>query len=238
MDHISDLIQKINGMIIILLVGIAAHHSNLNAQTVDLDPNEIRGSVAKKPIAVLQNRFFLKSMRPEFGVLYGSVLNESYTKSTLTGARISMFVNEWVGAEAQMIKVAVSDSDDRKALNDITYRKKDDPSQLVSPDPEVNPIRGITDLSVIAAPFYGKLSLLDWAIVYTDLYGSLGLANVKTDQGAKTAITMGGGIRTYWATRWSTRLDFRNRSYTETRGGKSTRKNAWSFDLGISVLAF
>ncbi len=212
--------------------------ANTFAQSLDLNPDEIRGTSAKNPISVLQNRFFLKAWRPELGLLYGTILNESYTKSTLTGVRVSLFFNEWVGVEAQGINVSVKDSDDRKALNNLTYRKKDDTTMLVSPDPEVNPIRGIQEISAIGAPFYGKLSLLDWTIIYTDIYGSLGMAKVKTDQGSKSAITFGGGLRTYWASRWSTRLDFRNRSYTETRANQSTRKNAWSVDFGLSVLMF
>lgn len=203
-------------------------------QGLDLDPSEIRGTSSKKPVAVLQNRFFLKSLRPELGLLYGTILNESYTKTSLMGVRTSLFFNEWVGAEGQFIKANVQDSDDRKALNELRYRKIDDPDKTVTPDPEVNPIRGINELSVIAAPFYGKLSLLDWTIIYTDLYGSLGFASVKTDQGNKSAITFGGGLRTYWAQRWSTRLDFRDRTYTETRGGKDTRKHAWGVDFGVS----
>jgi outer membrane beta-barrel protein len=208
------------------------------SQGLDLDPNEIRGSNSKKGVAVLQNRFFLKTWRPEFGVMAGTVLNESYTKTALTGARLGVFFNEWVGAEAQYIKAAVADSEDRKALNDLQYRKKDDPNTLVTPDPEVNPIRGISEANVIFAPFYGKLSLLDWVIVYTDVYGVLGGGSVQTDQGNKSALVMGGGLRTYWASRWSTRIDFRDRTYTETRAGQTTRKHTWCVDFGVSVFAF
>jgi outer membrane beta-barrel protein len=209
-----------------------------NSQTLDLNPNEIRGTAEKKPVAVLQNRYFLKALRPEIGLLYGTVLNESYTKTSLMGARLGLFINEWIGVETQYINAKVADSDDRKALNKLVYRKQDDSSKLVSPDPEVNAIHHINDFAVIAAPFYGKLSLLDWTIIYTDIYGSLGISQVNTDQGNKSAISFGGGLRTYWASRWSTRLDFRDRLYTETRSGESTKKNAWSVDFGVSMFLF
>lgn len=213
-----------------------ANSGKLCAQTLELDPNEIRGTTSKKPVAVLQNRYFLKAWRPEVGVLAGSILNESYTKTTLVGARVGMFFNEWVGAEYQWIKGSVADSDDRKALNDLQYRKKDDPNTLVTPDPEVNPISGMNDLVLIAAPFYGKVSLLDWTIIYADIYGSLGVATVNTAQGSRAAGAFGGGLRLYWAQKWSSRIDFRDHTYTETRAGKETRKHAWSFDIGLSYL--
>ncbi|MCX6124966.1 MAG: outer membrane beta-barrel domain-containing protein [Proteobacteria bacterium] len=217
------------------ILGLALTKSiTVFAQGVDLDPNEIRGTSTKKPVAVLQNRFFLKALRPEVGILFGTILNESYTKTTLTGIRIGGFLNEWVGGEFQYIKGIVKDSDDRKALNDLRYRKLDDVEKTVSPDPELNPITGIKEAAFIAAPFYGKLSLLDWAIVYTDFYGSLGIASVTTDQGNKAAISFGGGVRTYWAKKWSTRLDFRDRTFSETRSGRDTRKHAWAVDFGLS----
>lgn len=222
----------------IAAVALMTQATHLQAQGLDLDPNEIRGTSSKKAVAVLQNRFFLKALRPEFGILYGTILNESYTKTSLMGARVGMFFNEWVGAEFQTIKASAADSDDRKALNELRYRKIDDPNQTVSPDPEVNAIQGINEGAVIAAPFYGKLSLLDWTIIYTDLYGSFGVASVKTEQGNKAALSYGGGLRTYWASRWSTRLDFRDRTYIETRSGKNTRKHAWAIDFGISYFLF
>jgi outer membrane beta-barrel protein len=231
-DWFVDVLSKLS----IILASVVSTTSV--SQSMDLDPNEIRGTSSKKPVAVLQNRFFLKALRPEFGILYGSILNESYTKTTLIGVRTGMFLNEWVGAEAQFIKAGVQDSDDRKALNELRYRKFDDPDKTVTPDPEVNRISGITEVSAIAAPFYGKLSLLDWTIIYTDLYGTLGLSRVSTDQGSKSAISFGGGIRTYWASNWSTRLDFRDRTYTEIRGGQETRKHAWAVDFGLSYLLF
>ena len=167
-------------------------------------------------------------------MLAGTILNESYTQTKLIGVRVGGFFNEWVGAEIQSIKASVDDSEDRKALNQLRYRKLDDPDKTVTPDPEVNPIRRINDASFIAAPFYGKLSVVDWMIIYTDIYGSLGAASLVTDQGQKTALTYGGGIRVYWASRWSTRVDFRDRTYTETRSGQDTRKHSWSVDLGLS----
>ncbi len=212
--------------------------NELIAQSLELNPDEIRGVDTKKQVAVLQNRYFLKAWRPEVGILAGTILNESYTKTTLTGLRVGMFFNEWVGAEYQYIKASVSDSDDRKALNELQYRKKDDPNTLISPDPEVNPVSGMNDISVIAAPFYGKVSLLDWTIIYADIYGSAGISSVNTSQGTRTAASYGGGMRLYWAQRWSSRLDFRDRTYTETRASQNVRKHNWSVDFGVSYLFF
>lgn len=206
------------------------------AAGLDLDPEELKGTSTKKSVAVLQNRFFLKAWRPELGVLAGTVTNEAYTDTRTRGLRLGVFVTEWVGLETQYILTAVSDSADRKALNKKIYRDRNDPSKLVSADAEVNPVKSMQDFVAIAAPLYGKVNILDIALVYVDIYGSLGLSRVATEQGQKTALAVGGGQRFYWGERWSTRLDFRNRSYTETRAGTSSRRNAWTVDLGVSHL--
>jgi len=221
-----------------------SHADVIYADGLDLSAAELRGESSKKPVSVLQNRFFLKTMRPEFGILAGSMLNEAYTDTKAFGARAGLFVTEWVGFELQAVRTNVSDTADRKALNKLKYRPLDPRTEadavargeevIVSPDPEVNAIMGMTDVSVIAAPFYGKLNLMNKLIVYSDLYLTAGLSRVETDQGDKNAITIGAGQRFYLLESWSVRIDFRNRSYTEQRAGEKTRKNAVGFDVGAS----
>ena len=211
------------------------------ASALDLDPDEIRGSGKKQSIAVLQQRFFLKSKRPELGLIMGSMLNEAYTKTYAYGLRSAFFFSEWIGVEFEYVKTTLSDSDDRKALNQLVYRPKNPtPDEkngtvtYVTPDPEVNPIHSYTDVNFVAAPFYGKLNFLDKLILYSDLYLTTGLSKVDTDQGSKMAFVRGAGQRFYIQNSWSVRVDFRDHTYTEQRAGQSTRKNALSFDAGFS----
>jgi outer membrane beta-barrel protein len=148
-----------------------------------------------------------------------------------------------VGAEVQLIKTSVSDSDDRRALNKLQYRPREpdageteNPPKIryVTPDPEVNPIHSMLDVNIQFAPFYGKLNFLDAMILYSDLYLTAGLSKLDTDQGEKIGIVLGAGERFYVANRWSIRIDFRDHSFTESRAGAEVRKNALSFDIGVS----
>jgi outer membrane beta-barrel protein len=213
-------------------------YSPVHADGLDLNVDELKGTTSKKPIAVLQNRYFLKAKRPELGFLTGTVTNEAYTDTQTRGLRLGIFLNEWVGLESQWIRTTVKDSADRKALKQKTYRDKTDPNKLVTADAEVNPISSMNDYVMIAAPLYGKVNIFDFALVYVDLYGSIGISRVGTEQGVKNAIALGGGQRFYFAESWSARLDFRNRTYTEVRGGKDSRRNAWTVDFGVSYLFF
>jgi outer membrane beta-barrel protein len=227
---------RIHNHFIAIFIFLTLHTEIAHAAGLDLDPEELKGTSSKKTVAVLQNRFFLKAWRPEVGILAGTITNEAYNDTKLQGLRLGLFLNEWVGAEVQHIVTTVKDSADRKALNKKIYRDRTDPSKLVSADAEVNPIHIMQDVVAIAAPFYGKMNILDLALVYVDIYGTFGISRVKTDQGDMTALALGGGQRFYFGERWSTRLDFRNRSYTEKRAGNESRRNAWTVDLGLSYL--
>jgi len=206
---------------------------------LELDPSEIRGRSSKTPVNVLQNRYFLKSMRPEVGLIGGQFLNEAYTDTSKLGVRGGMFLSEWLGIEVQYIRTSIKDTDDRRALNELEYYPIGEDgdavtSRVVRPDPETNPIAGVIDINAIVAPFYGKLNLFDRIIIYSDLYVTSGLAQVETSQGSKTALTLGAGQRFYLQQNFSLRVDVRDRIYDEQRAGRSTRKHALSVDFGAS----
>ncbi len=218
------------GIIIFLL-------TPLTGWSLDLKPSEIRGKTEAQPVSVLQNRFFLKSFRPELGLMAGTMLNEAYSDTAMWGWRLGMFFSEWLGAEIQYLKTKVNDSDDRKALNKMKFRKLSE-DIIVTPNPEVNSIHQITDVSLVAAPFYGKLNFLDLLIVYSDLFISAGYSRVDTDQGIKSAAAIGAGIRLYLLNAWSFRVEFRDRNFEETRTGETDRRNALSVDFGLSYFFF
>lgn len=172
------------------------------------------------------------------------MLNEAYTDTKSYGLRAGLFFNEWLGVEFQYLKTNVADSADRRALNQMKYWKipaQNDATarnEVVTIDPEVNAVNGFTDGSVILAPFYGKLNLLNKLIVYSDLYLSAGVSQVKTDQGDKAALTYGAGQRFYLYDSWSIRLDVRARNFSEQRSGQETRRNSVTYDLGASYFFF
>ncbi len=203
----------------------------------DLDAGDIRGKSSQSPVTILQNRYFVKTLRPELGLSYGTVTNEAYTDTSLYGIRGALFLNEWVGVEVQAFRAKVKDSDDRRALNQLKYRKID-VAEIVSPDPEINPLKSITDVNAILAPFYGKLNFADWLIIYSDVYFTSGIARVTTAQGSKNALVLGVGQRLYWQKNLSFRIDFRDRMYKESRNNQESRKNTYTFDFGISYFLF
>ncbi|SMF46936.1 outer membrane beta-barrel domain-containing protein [Pseudobacteriovorax antillogorgiicola] len=229
------LVSKLLGSFTILLGGWLVSPQPLMA--LDLKPDEIRGEKVTNPVSILQNRYFLKSFRPEVGFSAGSFVNEAYTDTILWGYRTSMFINEWLGFELQAIQTSVSDSDDRKALNQLKYQKIGT-TDVVSPDPEINRIHGSQDVNVIVAPFYGKLNLIDSVIIYSDLYMAAGVSKVDTDQGELNSFSWAAGQRFYWKKSISFRFEVRDRIYQETRSDEDYTRHAYSIDLGMSYFLF
>jgi len=228
----------------VAIMAVASFCSPLLAAGIDLKPEDIRGDQEKnkQSVAVLQNRFFLKAMRPELGLMIGSILNDGFLDTSLYGGRVGLFVNEWVGLEVQMAKAKVTDTADREALKTLKYKKANpaagEENTIVNPDVEVNPINGITDFTLVAAPFYGKFNFFNLYIVYSDLYVTGGYSRVDTEQGMLNAFTMSAGPRFYLFDALSFRTDFRNRSWVEQRAGKDSRKNSLSFEFGLSYFFF
>ena len=87
----------------------------------DLKPSQIRGKAQKrvKPVSVLHQRYFKKSLRPEIGVLGGFILDEAYIDTKTFGARASLFFNEFIGLDLQYVKGSHKQTDDYRALVDI-----------------------------------------------------------------------------------------------------------------------
>jgi outer membrane beta-barrel protein len=235
-------IQKFSNIARAVILSYWALNGASVALAIDLKPEDIRGKESEKSVSVLQQRYFIKAFRPELGILHGTFLNEAYTKTETRGLRASFFFNEWIGIEMQYVDTSVVSSDDRKALNKLEYRKKDPEegkeNEIVSPDPEINRILGYKDFNAILVPTYGKLNIIDSIIIYADIFFDIGMSQVNTDQGQKSAMTLGIGQRFYVLKRMSLRLDFRNHVFKEVRGGKDTNRNAYSVDFGASIFLF
>lgn len=211
---------------ILLLVGVAPM-----AAALELKPSEMKGKARQKSVYVLQNRFFKKTMRPEIGLYAGTFLNEAYTDTFGFGGKLSFHFTEWLAVEAFYTKTQVSDSEDKKALQQLIYDSVRGGTKV--PEVEVNPVYSTTDVTAAFSPFYGKLNFLDMLIVYSDLFLTGGVSSIDTFQGQKSGVVMGIGQRFYFHKSMSVSIDYRNRVFQELRGGKQTNKNSQVVNFGM-----
>lgn len=192
------------------------------------------------PVRVLQNRYFLKALRPEISVFGGSVLNESYSSTYSYGARAGLFLTEYLGVEYTYSGFSASDSTDLKAIKNFEYCPVDKPcTEKMYLEPSFTRLKSSHAGVITFAPIYSKISLFSKAILYSDIVFSIGGAQVKTDQGSKTAIVGGIGQRFYFAKSFNVRFDATDHIFEETRINKGVSKkstrHAWVVSLGASA---
>ena len=204
-----------------------------NLWSLELKPDEIREGRSKTDMRVVQNRYFQKSLRPAIGLAAGKIINESYTDTAYTGGYFNLFFTETVGLEIQHFRTSVSDTEDRKTLEQMEFRAVDE-EKTVHPDPEVNPIYSVTDIQAAFIPFYGKLNILDFAIIYSDFHLVGGLSSLETGQGRIQGYAFGMGQRFYLTKAFALRLDLHDRIFTEQRARGNVTRQSISLDLGVN----
>jgi|GEM_PF-447706 len=197
---------------------------------------------SEKPPMVLQNRYFLKRMRPEVNLYGGQVLNEPYSQTWMYGARAGLFLTEAVGVEYTFEKYASKDSADLTALRSIEYEVKDEKTGKATTthtEPSFTRLKMGHVATLTFAPVYGKVNLLDWVILYSDIYANVGAGALSTSDGSKVVGVLGVGQRFYFAKSYSFRVDAVDHVFSETRENRGVKKknvrNAWTVGLGFSA---
>ncbi|NBO38058.1 outer membrane beta-barrel domain-containing protein [bacterium] len=201
-------------------------------RVVALSSNEI-SDIAP---TVVQNRFFTKQLRAEVGASFGTVMNESYSKTSLAGGRLGLFVSEKVGIEYNFSQFKAVDSPDLTALR---MQEVCIALECRSIEPSFIRLNKSHQLQVVAAPIYGKINLLDWLIVYSDLTFGAGAARVATTQGEKWAFTPSIGQRFYFSKSFSLRIDatdiYLKQTLTQGEQTRSNWRHNWVAQVGLSA---
>lgn len=193
------------------------------------------------PVRVLQNRYFLKALRPEVSVFGGTVLNESYSNTYAVGARAGIFVTEYLGLEYTYSVYNAQDSADLKAINGLEYCPPTGcvNNEVKSLEPSFIRLKSAHTGLLTFAPIYSKISLFSQFILYSDICFSAGAASLNTSQGAKTAAVIGIGQRFYFAKSFNLRIDATDHIFKETRVNKgenvTSTRHAWVVSLGASA---
>lgn len=236
----DPIVTLLSGALALAAARVALAPSSAAAQT-DAKPLVVQGgddSLPEKPPMVLQNRFFLKTLRPEVSVFGGQLLNESYSRTWMFGARTGLFLTEAIGAEYSFETYQPSDSDDLKALRSLRYCN-DAGTKCTRPEPSFVRLERAHMATATFAPIYGKVNLLDWFILYSDIYANVGAGLLDTSQGSKIAGVIGFGQRLYFAKSYNVRIDAVDHIFQEERENLGTKKesvrNAWTVSLGVSA---
>jgi outer membrane beta-barrel protein len=204
-------------------------------------PEKEESLAPSKPPLVLQNRYFLKKLRPELSLHGGQVLNESYSQTFQVGARAGLFITETLGVEYTFDKYLGGDSDDLKALRKLEYcgANGEPDTTCKRVEPSFVRLESGHSATLTFAPIYGKINLLEGYILYSDIYANVGAGMLGTSQGSKPTAILGVGQRFYFAKSFNVRVDAVDHIFQEerTNGTDKTKnvRNAWTVSLGVSA---
>lgn len=129
----------------------------------------------------IENRFFLKKKRFEFGVRVGYVPNNSFAQRyVLPGVILNYHLSETVAVGADVTYSPDFGKGDLKQLVGVLLNRANQ-----NPDPEnefVQPLDKVTlaaSFGLTWAPLYGKINLIGETVLNFDFYGTIGIGIVS-----------------------------------------------------------
>lgn len=230
LGQLAFIIQKMKRSACFLLISLFGISSVAFAQN---------DKKSEPPVSVLQNRYFLKAMRPELSVFGGTVLNEAYSKTNAVGGRLGLFFTEYLGLEYTFSRFLSQDSNDLEAIREVEYCVDTACKVKQRLEPSFTRLDRAHDIMVSFAPVYGKASIFQDIIVYSDIYGTAGVGQLQTSHGNKITYLLGVGQRFYFAKMFNVRIDAWDHIFKEERENLGQKvmstKHSWEVSLGFSV---
>jgi outer membrane beta-barrel protein len=193
------------------------------------------GDGEEAELRVVQNRTYSKAGRWELGVSTGIVSGDPYLSIYAAGLTVGYHFNEYFALTAIGHKYFVANS---SALTDLESQT------LVTAN--TNKPKTFAGLEADFSGLYGKLSLLNQAIIYFDTRAAVGVGLTGTETGSYATPFFGIGEQIFLSRSLTLRLDYRWMAYQEEIRRKSRNTDAlgapigpatWRFS-GIVVLGF
>lgn len=161
--------------------------------------------------SVVQNRLFSKAGRFTLSGSYGSMLNDPWATGNTYGVNLGYYFNERWGVE---LVYSPTDSKDNQAVERLKNQ---------AGYPDHNLLKDYYGLHVMFVPFYAKMSVMDWMIIYFDMAFALGVGMQSYDQmkeeGNTTvstpAVSLDVTQNFFLHKNLALRLDLKNRWYSE-----------------------
>lgn len=185
-------------------------------------------------LRVVQNRHINKENRMKLAAFGGFVSADPFLAIKGVGGSLGYFLSEYVAVQGFYWQYLVSGSSALSTLESNGFTT------------QINRQKSFYGGEFVLSPLYGKLSVFGSAIVYYDLYATLGAGMTKTETGSYFTPVAGLGQQIYLARQVAITLDFKIMRYTEklnrpvgnTVGVGVDQRSIWTsaFYLGLMVL--
>ncbi len=185
--------------------------------------------------SVVQNRAYTKANRWALAVMYGPVINDSYSDGFSYNLSLQYFLNERSGIEFQYLKNSTKDNNAVNVFNN-DYGTRPDFDRTTS----------YYGLNYNWVPIYAKMSLMNTKILYFDMAFSPGIGFTQYEQQrnnassiAKSAPTLSLNITQHFflSNNLAIRGEFQNRWFNEDvisyRAPYSSIRTEFSHDTNL-----
>lgn len=192
---------------------------------------------------VVQNRLYSKAKRFSLSGTVGSMINDPWTTGSTYGMNLGYYFSERWGLEAVYNQ---TDSVDNQAVQRLRAQ---------GGTPDHNQPKNFYGLALHYVPFYAKMSVLNWAIIYFDMSFAVGAgmqsySQVKEEGDATVstpAVTFDVTQTYFMSKTFALRVDFKNRWYSEetmkyrtnsTSGGQSRGNGSGMANTSFLLIGF
>jgi len=169
--YISDSFRLIARLGLLVSIGMSAT-AYAQGSSPKIDLRKIKAEETAPQVQVVANRLFSKSGRVNFGVLGGGVSTDPFLSVYQVGASLGYHFNDFLAVQLVGWKDLVSDS---AALQQFIEQNEVGVNTV---EPTAN-----LGLELLWSPLYGKLNLLNAAILYADFHIGAGADYRLTENG-------------------------------------------------------
>jgi outer membrane beta-barrel protein len=195
---------------------------------------------------VVQNRLYSKANRLSVYGNIGTLVNDPWNQGYVYGGGVGYYISDRLGFE---FNYELVDSSDNKALKKLSQQ---------AGYPNNNKVKDYIGGSVVWVPFYAKMSVMNWRIIYFDMSFGVGAGmqnyQQQMDTGnitrSTTAVAFDVAQQFYLTRNFALRIDLRNRWYRAdtawfnsnsailagSRTASTDTENTTTISMGLTVL--
>lgn len=190
----------------------------------------------KQQVRIVQKRAVDRDLRFEIGGFYGGVSGgNSYLNTQPYGGMLEFHVTPKfsVGARYSSYTSGLS-SEGENQFN--AARAAQAAGRTDYSVPEIDAPQSSVMGTLSYYPMYGKLNFFDLTVVQFDFYALAGYGQMQTKNGSSPMWTAGGGVGFWWTQHFSSRIEIRHQSYSETLLQGTRGVGAMIGTVGIGLL--
>lgn len=229
----KTLLTVLTGFLLSAMYGTAVANDDKKVKVSEI------GSYTKDGIDVVQGRLFRKSLRHEFSLDVGAIIDNQFLFYELIQPRYTFHLRENIGIELTYGFVLHQERQIIEALRNVSCDPDNNASTPSIPcsvdlDPPPDPMKNMYFANIIWSPMYGKFSIFSKKIYHFDVYILAGGGMFDNERSNRFGFNVGFGTKIFTNDWFAVKFDFRNITVREAAPFNQIINNR-IYSLGVSA---